>query len=178
MTCIVGIVKDKRVWIGGDSAGIGGYTLTLTKQPKIFKIGQYLIGYTTSFRMGQILEFGFTPPKPNKKDLLRFMVVDFVDALRKRFKDAGFFHKEDGQDRGGTFLVGVAGRLFRIADDFQIFEAAEGYSACGCGEEVALGALYVAKTLKLKPRDSLRLALEAASSHNTGVAPPFSIQFV
>ncbi len=31
MTCIVGLVEGNTVWMGGDSAGLGGYDLTKEK---------------------------------------------------------------------------------------------------------------------------------------------------
>lgn len=57
MTCIVGLVDGDRVILGGDSAGIAGWHLQLRADEKVFRNGPYAIGFTTSFRMGQILRY-------------------------------------------------------------------------------------------------------------------------
>jgi hypothetical protein len=55
MTCIVGIVENGKVYMGGDAAGVNGYSVRVRKDPKLFKVGEFLFGYTSSFRMGQLL---------------------------------------------------------------------------------------------------------------------------
>jgi ATP-dependent protease HslVU (ClpYQ) peptidase subunit len=89
-------------------------------------------------------------------------------------KKGGFAKKESEVETGGVFLVGYAGRLFKIEGDYQVAETSDGYFACGCGESYALGALYATK--KLKPRDRIRIALQAAESHSSGVRAPFHIE--
>jgi hypothetical protein len=51
MTCIVGLVDGGRVWLGGDSAGVSGWDLTVRADRKVFRNGPYVMGFTTSFRM-------------------------------------------------------------------------------------------------------------------------------
>jgi hypothetical protein len=99
------------------------------------------MGFTTSFRMGQLLHHAFKAPKP-KGDLARFMATVFVDALRACLKDGGWARKDPEQEQAGTFLVGVPGRLFAVHDDYQIAEPAGGYAAVGCGGDLALGAHF------------------------------------
>lgn len=36
MTCIVGLKHENSVWIGGDSAGVAGLSVTIRKDPKVF----------------------------------------------------------------------------------------------------------------------------------------------
>lgn len=53
MTCIVGYVTPAReVVMGADSAGVAGYDLRIRRDVKVFHAGPFLIGYTSSFRMG------------------------------------------------------------------------------------------------------------------------------
>jgi len=56
MTCIVGIERTGASFIGGDSAVSDTWTVRQSSVRKVFRKGDYTIGYTTSFRMGQILE--------------------------------------------------------------------------------------------------------------------------
>jgi hypothetical protein len=104
MTCIAGFMQDGRVHIGGDSAGIGGLSLTVRADRKVFTNGPYAFGIAGSFRMGDLLRYSFKPPKPEKDDLDRFMRVDFVNAVRACFKDGGFAEKDSEDEKGGTFL--------------------------------------------------------------------------
>ena len=175
MTCIAGVVARGRVYVGADSAGSAGVQLVVRKDAKVFRNGPFVLGFTSSFRMGQVLEHAFTPPPlPARRGALqRYMVVDFVDALRAALKSAGWARQESGQETGGTFLVGVRGRLFRVEGDYQVGEARDGFDAVGCGADIARGALFAAR--HLKPESRVRLALRAAERCNTDVRGPFRV---
>ena len=175
MTCIAGVVHRGRVYIGGDSAGVCGYDLTVRRDGEVFRNGPFVLGFTGSFRMGQLLAHAFRPsPVPKKRGALeRYMVVDFVDALRATLKERGWARKESEQEVGGHFLVGVAGRLFHVESDYQVGEARDGFDAVGCGGEAARGALFA--TTNLKPEARVRMALRAAERCNAGVRGPFLV---
>lgn len=173
MTAIVGLVHNGEVHIGGDSAGVGGYRLTVRADMKVFRNGPYLFGFTTSFRMGQLIRWSLSAPEPDG-DLERFMCTTFIDAVRECLKAGGFAKKNLEQEEGGTFLVGVAGRLFTVHSDYQVGEAADGYAAVGCGDELALGALFATEQTQLSPQERLELALEAAERFSAGVRAPFA----
>lgn len=174
MTCIVGIVHDGRVTIGGDSAGVAGLDIITRKDRKVFRVGDFALGYTTSFRMGQLLAFGFEPPhrKP-EVDPYEYMVTSFIDAVRARMKEHGFAKVENNQESGGEFLVGVAGRLFHVESDFQVGEPVAEYAACGCGESFALGSLR--NSGHLSPRARIEQSLETAAEFSAGVRGPFHL---
>ncbi|MDX3849707.1 hypothetical protein [Streptomyces sp. AK02-01A] len=173
MTVIVGLVQKQRVHLGGDSAGVAGYQLTVRQDAKVFTTGPYVMGFTTSFRMGQLLRYAFQAPHPNG-DLHRFMVTTFIDALRACLKEGGWAKKDSEQEEAGTFLVGVHGHLFVVHSDYQVGEPADGYAAVGCGDELALGALHVTAALDMKPRARLAAALAAADHHSAGVCAPYT----
>jgi len=174
MTCIAGIAHEGKVFIGGDSAGVGGLDLMVRKDRKVFANGDFIIGCTTSFRMIQILQYAFTPPKRHPdKDVMAFMATEFVDALRNAFKAGGFATKDKEAEWGGVFLVGYEGRLFRIDSDYQVGESACGYDACGCGESYAKGVLFA--TPDKGAQDRLDTALKAAEAHSAGVRGPFHV---
>ena len=83
MTCIVGLVHGDSVYLGGDSAGVDWYSLTVRADPKVFVNRGFAMGFTTSFRMGQLLRFKFVPPPvPEGKDPYEYMVTDFVEGVR------------------------------------------------------------------------------------------------
>lgn len=174
MTVIAGLVDGKRVWIGGDSAGVAAFGLGLTVRAdaKVFRNSGFLFGFTSSFRMGQLLRYSLTLPPP-KGDLDAFMCTTFVDVLRDCLKAGGWASKDNEREEGGTFLVGVRGRLFTVYDDYQVASAADGYAAVGCGDQVALGALHATAGAGMKPRRRVLKALAAAERFSAGVRAPF-----
>lgn len=91
MTAIAAIVENNIVYIGGDSAGVGDLLLEIRKDPKVFINGQFIIGFTSSFRMGQLLQYSFVPPEhPRRMGIDKFMNTIFVNAIRKCFADGGY----------------------------------------------------------------------------------------
>jgi ATP-dependent protease HslVU (ClpYQ) peptidase subunit len=174
MTIVVGAVDDRgAVWMGADSQGSNGWDRTIRRDQKVFRVGSYLMGFTSSYRMGQVLRYKLAPPEPPcEGDLFGFMVVDFVDHVRAAFKSAGFCKTENGVESGGDFLVGVCGRLFRIEGDYQVGESEWGYSAVGCGAAYALGAMAVSRGTT---EERIRAALGAAIQFSNGCGGPCSV---
>lgn len=170
------VVDKRKIVMGGDSAGVDGYSLQLRADPKVFRNGDFLIGYTSSFRMGQLLRFRFTPPLHHPPDLddYEYMATAFVDGARDCLKQGGFAKKEHETESGGTFLVGYRGRVYEIQDDYQVAMPLDGYAACGCGAAVALGALYA--THGRPARERVETALKAAERMSAGVRAPFVME--
>lgn len=171
MTCIVGLVDKGTVYIGGDSAGVAGLSISIRVDEKVFHNGPFIIGFTTSFRMGQLLRYKFNPPVQTvHQGDMEYMVTSFIDTARSCFKDNGFGDKE-----GGTFLVGYRSKLYTINGDFQVGIPADTYDAVGSGSDLALGAMFANAKVKLTPEKRITQALEAASYFNAGVSAPYRI---
>jgi len=176
MTCIVGLVhkETKKVIMGADSAGVADSFISIRKDTKIFRNGEFIIGCTSSFRMIQLLQFSFKPVL-NEKEIFEYMCTDFIEGVRNCFKDGGFMQKgKQGEDLGGQFLVGFKDRLFNVNEDFQVEETLNGIDAIGCGCEFALGALHVCDA-NLLPEERVLKALRTAELFSTGVRGPFNI---
>ena len=110
MTCIVGLVHEGSVYIGGDSAGVAGYGLTVRADEKVFTNGDFVMGFTSSFRMWQLLRYSLKPPKYHPDvDLIEYMVTAFVNAVRECLKTGGYAKKDKEEETAGTFLVGFRG---------------------------------------------------------------------
>ncbi len=177
MTCIAGFIEGETVWMGADSAGIGGYALTVRADQKIFRNGPMLFGFTSSFRMGQLLRYALVIPDRHPNVAIdKFLATTFVDAVRECLKTHGFAKKTNEVEEGGTFLVGYGGRLFCIQDDYQVEESVDPFNAVGCGHDVAKGALFA--TLALKGADRLHVVLAAAERYSAGVRAPFIVQSI
>lgn len=186
MTCIVGLVDNGKVYIGGDSAGVDErWNLTIRADKKVFSrkfptfdhYEEMLLGFTTSFRMGQLLQYQLEIPPTGgwsfPEQLFEYMATVFVDTVRKCLKEGGFAEKDKEAEKGGAFLVGFRGRLFCVENDYQVAEALDGYYAIGYGAAPALGVLYATPTLP--PRTRIEMALGAAEHFNIGVRAPFTI---
>lgn len=175
MTAIVGLKHQGRVWIGGDSAGVAGWSLTSRADEKVFRNGPFVFGFTTSFRMGQLLRHAFTPPtRDDRMPVDKFMSTTFVDAVRACLKSGGYATTKEGAEVGGAFLVGYGEHLFGIESDYQVGQPMGDSLACGCGHEIALGALFGAPK-SMRPEARVRKALEAAATYSAGVRGPFTI---
>lgn len=174
MTCIVGFVEGDTVWMGGDSAGVAGLTLTVRADQKVFRNGPMLFGFTTSFRMGQLLRYALSVPDHDPRVAVdKYMTTTFVDAVRSCLKSNGWASAKDGNEQGGTFLVGYRGQLFYVGSDYQVGVPFDSFAAVGCGDDVARGALFA--STHLAGRERIDLALRAAERHSAGVRGPFHI---
>ncbi len=132
------------------------------------------MGFTTSFRMGQLLRYSLKPPRRHPDDdINQYMVVDFVNAVRGCLKAGGYASKEDEGESAGTFLVGYQGRLFKIESDYQVGIPEDGYAAVGSGQDIARGSLFA--TQGQEPRSRVLTALRSAERFNAGVRGPFHI---
>jgi len=183
MTCIVGwIEEDKKkgtrdVWIGGDSAGVSSnWGLRIRADEKVFRNGDMLFGYTSSFRMGQILRYSFTvPEQPRKKTDYQYLCTDFMDAVADELEKKKYANIDNNEISIGTFIVGYNGNLYTIFDDLQVANTLLNFMAVGCGEELALGAMYAMKDIKMNPEERIKKALAAAVEFSAGVRPPFLV---
>ena len=178
MTCIAAWIEKGVVTMGGDSAGVAGYSITTRADEKVFQVGPYLIGFTTSFRMGDVLRYQFDPPEfEGGGDLRGFMVREFIPKVRAVFWDAGWTENEKGREHGGTFLVGAYGKLFEVDSDFQVGVPRDRFSAVGCGQDIAKGAFFAGQAMKaLTPEKRVLLALAAAERFSAGVRRPFVVR--
>jgi ATP-dependent protease HslVU (ClpYQ) peptidase subunit len=173
MTCIAGIAHEGTVWLAGDSAVSSDWDLTILASAKVCANGPYVLGFTGSLRMAQLLRYSLSPPVPGTADLHEFVCTAFIDAVRACLKDGGWATKDKEQEEGGTFLVGVRGRLFVVSNDYGVTEPVDSYAAIGCGDQLALGALFATAD---NPDQSvrLRIALSAAERFSNGVRGPFT----
>lgn len=188
MTCIVGIVFQGNVMIGADSAGVAGLDKRIRADRKVFRVGEMVMGFTSSFRMGQLLQFGLTPPPvPEGVKPFEYMVRNVVPELRSVLRAGGYMRVDSNREEGGSFLVGFRGRLFAVHQDFQVAESTMPYEAVGCGESYALGALHALGEIEVPTpptpysptglmRYRLERALNAATAFSAGVASPYHFE--
>jgi len=174
VTCIIGVAEEHAVWMGADSASSAGWTGRISCLPKVFRVGKFLIGYTTSFRMGQILQHHLSvrAQKVDESDA-EYMVCGFAEAVRSCLKEHGFAKIENNVETGGQFLVGYKGRLYVVDTDFQVNIHADNFDAVGCGAQYALGAMQALSDKS--PEERILTALEISAKFSNGVCGPFRV---
>lgn len=181
MTCIVALKDGDKCFIGGDSRGSSGHTGSLYKRPKVFKsfdCREILFGYTTSFRMGQILEFSeglFDELSLTNGIDFKYMVKSFIPNIQDRFNSEGFETSVNGEKTGGNFIICVNDKIYNIQNDYSILEPSLNFTSCGCGEDFANASLFSTVGSKMTPIERIHLALKAASYFSEGVRGPFTI---
>ena len=144
MTCIVALKQDNRIYMGADSLSANGnWEATIRRDPKMFRLQNMLIGFTSSYRMGQLLRYKLElQPIKEEQDVFEWMVVEFVEAARKCLSAGGYTTIKDNYEASGHFLVGVNDRIFRVEGNFQVVEPVWPYICTGYGDSFARGSLY------------------------------------
>ncbi len=175
MTCIAAIELPNRIVMAYDSASSGSGTIHRTRLAKVFKIDDMIFGYTYSFRVGQVIQYSFKPPKRlSTMSDLEYLSTGFIDEMRKVLKEKGIRKEKDEVESGGKFLLGYRERLYTIDYDFQVNSSRDGFDAIGSGTRYALGSLDTTReSLDYKKR--LALALSSSAKFCTTVIGPFFI---
>jgi len=177
MTCIVALRHANRIYMGADSIGSNGYSVIHRKDKKLFRKKDMIIGYTSSYRMGQIIQYHLKLPTHKKVgkdgeliDTHEYMVMYFIPELQKTLEKQQWLKKHNEVASGGVFLVAYMGEIFEIDSDFQVAIRHDEYNSVGCGEEYALGSLYATEDFCYnKPLERVKYALDAASYFSAGV---------
>jgi len=186
MTCIAGYIdkKTKTTYMGADTAGVSGYIISRRKDSKIFsRTNPYgnsmLIGFTGSFRMGQLLRYKLTIPKHIKNiDTYEYMCTYFIDEVKNILTENGFTKIVNNQNEIGKFLVAYNQRLFIIDSDLQVGESQLNYNACGSGGDIALASM---RTLDNYSKENysgeaiINTALQVSEDFCSSVRKPFVI---
>ncbi len=176
MTCIVGVKHKGEVYIGGDSNGscVSQHTKIHRKDKKVFIRHGIAYGFTSSYKMGQILQYHMPEiisEKLIKRDVFEFVVTELVPKYRNILKLKGYSKINNNVEVGGTFLIGLKGRLFSIEDDFQVAESLDNYTAIGSGDQLALSSMETIQRLmpKMKPECKIERAIKTAAKFNITV---------
>lgn len=176
MTCIAAVVKDGHVWMAGDMLGSNGFTKKVYPDSKVFVNGDFIIGYTSSFRMGQILQYNWTQP-PRMEDLSdrEYLQVDVVESFRSCLNDLGFGEMREGEHQGGNFLIGYKGVIYEMQNNFSILKN-DSFCSIGSGQYHAESALSVlTEDEDFEPFYVLGKAIKTASEFVTSVSEEFTI---
>ena len=183
MTCIVGIVDNSsstpRVWLGSESGASDDSIILTSKDPKIKKVGKYLIGYAGETGIGQLIHSIDLPDPSSTTDahLLRFLRTKFSKAIKDAMEIYSPPSSPDKSDDGGVaLLIGVRGRLFEFnSGDFQLNEYSE--AAIGSGAHFAFGVLYATMNYKDQKKRVIK-AIECAIDLSPSCKGPIIVESI
>lgn len=170
MSCIVGLLKDKKLYMGSEGRAT---TDDGEKRPilatKLFWNGDFLIGFAGSVRTGQLLKAEYFEVPDD--------VHELADAIRGHLGVKGSLATSDDQlsVQNCNFLVGFKGRLYEILTDFQLNEVYGDFLSIGSGSTYAMGSLFTSKRVKSGEKRVL-LALRAAVEFDSRCGPPYFIE--
>lgn len=174
MTCIVGLVDGRTVWLGGDSAATSGdLTRTIIKDPKVFVRGSVGFGVCGLPKVMDALAHAISLPEQEGGSDRSFLVSTLVPAIRDGLKqlDCTVEHPHHGTCFQGGALIAYNGHLYCLEGNFQLVESSERFMSVGSGSPHALGSLHA--TRKVRNAKKRVLAALEASTANAGCAPPF-----
>lgn len=191
MTCIVALIEGNKTYMAADSTAFNTHRWVkqTRKDKKLFygntMSGQkFMIGYTTSYRMGQLLACEFVPSgyinnsgpdnEISEDDLFKYMVTTFVKELKALFKANGFGTIKEGENaEGGTFIVAINKKIYEIGSDFQVADPEKAYLACGCGSDYAYASLFTSEVCNdfanLQPNKDYVISLNATERLDTAI---------
>lgn len=189
MTCVVGVEYEengeRKVLLAADAASTNEYTTQVVRGPKVFRVNELLIGFTTSFRMGQLLQYRLAHHLPNRLyqhlDPMEHIIVNVIPAIMDAMDEGRYLKTEDQRAEAGTYLIGFAGRLFEVSDGFGVCEWEDGYGAIGSGYQIALGAMFAVNPPDIRKAsfgEATKMAYEglsAAVRFSGSCSRPFSI---
>lgn len=170
LTTIIAIENAHGVVICADAQTTSGNGRILShpNQPKIIERGKFLLAGSGDSAPCDIFQHNFKPPLPRGgewNDLLHFMIVKFVPALKQCFREHDWKKNPDDSDSGFDFLVVIGGEIFSLDCYFSITKTATGIYGVGSGSTYAVGALLAGA--------SMMEALEIAEQNDAYTSGPF-----
>lgn len=183
MTCIVGVIDGENVVIGGDSAlSTKSGDLLISSDPKVFRVGEFLVAWSGSPRYRDIVARNFKPITYNPKrhgSPTNFVGGVWADGLRDVLREHGALHGGNGKPEcmDSEMLIGFRGKLYLLDEFFAVHTPKELWYATGSGGQVANGAMYALylQWVLGEAESRVTTALEAAEKYNTGVRGPFTV---
>jgi 20S proteasome alpha/beta subunit len=173
MTCIVGLSDGKNVWMGGERGHSISSWIGQSTQPKVYKVGEYLIGYSGNAGIGQqmVYNFDFQDYTADEgTDPIYFLMTNFIPRLKK------FFNKQNitiqGDEHEGELMIGFHGRVYEVNTGHMY--CTEYKELCiGSGYAYAYGSLH--NSGYLDPQERIEQALDAAIRYSPSCQGPVDL---
>jgi len=173
MTCVVGVEKEGVVWLAGDSACLDdeGDAVVTQRQSKVFRRGDYCIGFSGSFRIGNLLKYDIKLPENPSKNHPR----QISEIISKAIEEYGL------KEEDWSALIGFKDKLYIVQADCYCYRHTKTYAAIGAESAVAvalgtfctLDAMSSSLKEPMSGKAMVKLALENAMTFSSNVRPPW-----
>ena len=181
MTCIIGMKFRGKVFMGCDSALLSGWNIQASDQPKIFRVGDFLLGHTGNPRMAQLVQHHLVVrDRKDGEGEVAYLIAGLVPAMRLCLKEGGLTEIDNNvEEADGAFLVAYDGVLAVVYANFQVTVFADGLAAIGAGAQVAKGALATFTGIvpddELDMTKAIKYSLGIAGRYNASVSGPYFV---
>ncbi len=179
MTAIVALKHEGKIYLMGDRCGSNGYSKLLTSNPKVFKVGDFHLGYTSSFYMGQILEHMWTPPARLEGITdTGYFYKQVIPSIKTCLVENHFGQHFDDKYKEpslGSFIIIYKNRIFVHQDNGSVLEVE--HAGVGCGGESVLTSILVALDFAVDKEHIIyfiaQIAFKRCAEFSCGVSPEF-----
>jgi ATP-dependent protease HslVU (ClpYQ) peptidase subunit len=167
MTCIAAIIKDGKAYMAGERAVTDDSHISKIDTPKIWKTGDYLMGYCGGLE-AQIIQNNFKPPAI-EGNVDKFMRTKFLESIKAFYDKWGMRIEKESEL---SLLICVKGRMFEHETaTLTMISYDTHYHAIGSGSAYALGSLHATQNYK-DPKRRLTQALDAAIMYSPNCLYP------
>lgn len=194
MTCIIAHTNGTSSFIAGDKLGSNGFTKSVQAEPKVFE-KEFIkhnedgltrtkevmaLGYTTSFRMGQLLNYNLNlPEQVAGETFAQYLVLKVIPIIRQMFKEE-WGSRDASQDvGGGQFIILHNHTIYEVQEDFSVLQPKTQITAVGSGTYHAIAAmaayLEVQDETKVHLHNRVESIFKIVSDNVTSVSSEFDI---
>lgn len=176
MTCVVAYKENGKIYMGADTIGSDeNMRVSHRMNKKVWKKFDMIFGISGSYRIGQLVQYSLEIPEhDDSKNDMAYFLEDFIPSFIKCLKE-NEITLDEGELKEFNMLIGYKGNIYRLESDFNIGINKECYDVIGSGEDIATGALFIlAKDKKLKPKQKIKLALDASSRYVSSVGGTYT----
>ena len=169
MTCIVALVEDNTIYMGGDRSASDDISIVSMKTPKVYIRDEWIYGYAGTIGIGQLINY-IDLPSP-EGDIEKLIRLDICESLKAMIDS----HARDTENEDTGFLIGAKGRLFEFnVSDWGVLEIDQ--TSIGSGSQIALGSLYT--SIDNNPIDRIGMALGAAITYSPSCQGPIDVLYI
>lgn len=194
MTCIIAHTNGTSSFIAGDKLGSNGFTKAVQTEPKVFekefiKLNEdgltrtkevMALGYTTSFRMGQLLNYNLTLPEHVAGETFsQYLVLKVIPIIRQMFKDEWGARDASQDVGGGQFIILHNHTIYEVQEDFSVLQPKTQITAVGSGTYHAIASMSayieVQEETNVQLHERVESIFKIVSDNVTSVSPEFDI---
>jgi ATP-dependent protease HslVU (ClpYQ) peptidase subunit len=179
MSCVVAIVEEGHVYLGADTLGAVEESTTTTprRDVKLFRSGPLVVGFSGSYRAGQVVQYGMSLQDAPLAEgaLFPWLVTTFTKRVWEALYEYACI-EEGATTMPSEFLIAApGGALFEIYGDWGVAAPRNSFSAIGSGAPYALGLLKGVEGADVPPTERVIAALEVAEHFDAAVGQPWTL---